>query len=74
MKKLYKVPGHGKISGVCQGLSEYCNVDVTVVRLLWIVLAFISCGTAIFGYIACILIMPNKEDVINDNNNNFTKY
>lgn len=73
MKKLYKVPSHGKISGVCQGLSEYFNVDVTVIRLLWVILGFISCGTAILGYIACILIIPNKEDVIKDNDDS-TKY
>lgn len=64
MKKLYKVPSMGKISGVCQGLSEYFDIDVTVIRLLWVILFFISCGAAIFGYIACILIIPNKENII----------
>lgn len=69
MKRLYKVPNKGKISGVCQGISEYLNVDVTVIRLLWIILTLFSFGAGIIGYIACIFIMPNKEDVINDNNN-----
>lgn len=73
MKRLYKVPDKGKISGVCQGISEYLNIDVTVIRLLWIIFTFCSFGAGIAGYIACIFIMPNKDDIIknsaNDSNN-----
>lgn len=44
MKRLYKVPDKGKISGVCQGISEYLNIDITVIRLIWIIFTFCSFG------------------------------
>lgn len=33
-KKLYKKTSEKKICGVCAGLAEYLNIDVTVVRVL----------------------------------------
>lgn len=35
-KKLYKKTSEKKICGVCAGLAEYLNMDVTVVRLLFV--------------------------------------
>ena len=37
-KKLYKKTSEKKICGVCAGLAEYLNMDVTVVRLLFVLL------------------------------------
>ena len=33
-KKLYRSVTDKKIAGVCGGLAEYLNVDVTVIRVL----------------------------------------
>jgi phage shock protein C len=30
-----------KIAGVCLGFSEYFDIDVTVVRLVWLIIAWI---------------------------------
>lgn len=38
-KKLYKKTSEKKICGVCAGLAEYLNMDVTVVRLLFVLLS-----------------------------------
>ena len=40
-----------KIAGVCSGLAKYFGVDVTVVRLLWVVLSIYP-GAIILGAIA----------------------
>ena len=34
-KKLYKIEEGKQLDGVCGGLAEYFNVDVTLVRLIW---------------------------------------
>ena len=34
-RKLYKSSKNKKLAGVCGGLAEYLNIDVTVVRLIW---------------------------------------
>ena len=55
-KKLYRSSTNRMISGVCQGIAEYINIDPTVVRLLWVLFGFLWCGN-IFLLIAAI-IMP----------------
>jgi len=47
------------IAGVCGGLAEYFDVDVTLIRLLAVVLAFIQ-GIGILFYILCWIIIPLK--------------
>ncbi|MGL5153001.1 MAG: PspC domain-containing protein [Clostridium sp.] len=60
-KKLYKNSALGKVSGVCQGFAEYFNADVTLVRVAWALLTLVSFGLGFIGYIACMLIMPDKS-------------
>ena len=63
MKKLYKAENGKILAGVCQGISEYLNIDPTVVRLIWIL--FTACyGAGIVAYIICALIFPSKNNVI----------
>jgi phage shock protein C len=43
-----------QIAGVCGGLAEYFQVDVTAVRLVWVI-ASIFCGMIIGGVVAYLL-------------------
>lgn len=47
-----------KIAGVCAGVARYFEVDVTLVRIVWIVLVFVPPVPGIIGYIACWIAMP----------------
>jgi len=64
MKKLYRSPTNKKIAGVCGGIGEYFNVDVTLVRLIWIS-AIIFAGTGILAYLICWLIIPKNPNTQN---------
>lgn len=48
-----------KIAGVCLGFSEYFDVDVTVVRVVWLIAA---CMTVIgfLSYPIAWIIMPEE--------------
>ena len=60
-KKLYRIDEGKMIAGVCTGIAEYIGLDVTVVRLLWVLLSiFAGCG--ILAYIIAIIIMPRKSE------------
>lgn len=48
-----------KIAGVCAGFARYLGVDVTLVRLIAVVLAICPIGLGIIGYIAAWIVMPN---------------
>ena len=59
-KKLYRSVTDKKLCGVCGGLGEYFDIDSTLVRLLWVLLCFISCGAALLGYLVCALVIPQQ--------------
>lgn len=45
------------LCGVCSGLAEYLNIDVTVVRLVAVVLTLFTC-VGIVAYLVGAVIMP----------------
>jgi len=47
------------LGGVCGGLAEYFDVDVTIVRLLW-VLAFFAGGAGVLAYLVGWIIIPQE--------------
>jgi len=49
-----------KLAGVCGGLAEYLNIDVTVVRLIWAILSLFY-GSGIIIYIICALVIPDDN-------------
>ena len=62
MKRLYKDKSQAKIDGVCAGLAEYFDIDVTLIRIVWGVLAF-GYGTGILLYLVCAFVLPDKRDI-----------
>lgn len=58
-KKLYKTAYDKKIDGVCNGIAEYLNIDVTIVRLVFAV-GLLFGGFTFVLYILCALIFPEK--------------
>ena len=66
-RKLYKSSKNKKLAGVCGGLAEYLNIDVTVVRLIWAILSLFY-GSGIIIYIICALVIPydNIIDMYNE--------
>lgn len=53
-KKL--VRKEGKILGVCAGLADYLDVDVTILRIAFVLGVF--AGLSIFVYPIMALVMP----------------
>jgi|PlaIllAssembly_1097288.scaffolds.fasta_scaffold1298486_2 phage shock protein C len=58
-KKLYRSVNQKMLAGVCGGLAEYLDVDVTIVRLLLIGLALVTAVLPMFFfYIIAWIVMP----------------
>jgi phage shock protein PspC (stress-responsive transcriptional regulator) len=57
-KRLYQIRAGAMLSGVCTGLAAYLNIDVTIVRILFVVLTLITGGLWILVYIAMMLVVP----------------
>lgn len=56
-KRLFRDEENGMIGGVCAGLAEYFNVDVVIIRILFVV-TFIAFGFGLPAYIIFWAVTP----------------
>jgi phage shock protein C len=56
-KKLVRPMNRKKIAGVCAGFADYFDVDVTLMRILWLVAALFT-GVGFVAYIVGWIAMP----------------
>lgn len=60
-KRLYRIREGAMIAGVCNGIAAYFDVDVTIVRIVFAVLALLTKGFFLLVYGALMLIIPHAE-------------
>jgi phage shock protein C len=60
MNKLYRSRRDKKLTGLCGGLAEAMNVDVTLLRLLVVITTFFTGGTVIFVYFVAAIVIPKE--------------
>lgn len=61
--RLYKSRTERMIDGVCGGLAEFFKLDVTLVRIAWVLLTLLG-GSGILLYLVAMFVMPvNPEPV-----------
>jgi phage shock protein C len=72
-KKLYRDEYHKVLGGVCSGLAEYFEMDVTVIRLLF-AFTVIVMGVGIIPYIVLWIVLPKKGYLYNQYNNPTVDY
>jgi phage shock protein C len=58
-RKLYRSKTDRKVAGVCGGLAQYFNIDPTLIRVLFVVLAVLG-GSGLVLYLALWIIVPNE--------------
>ena len=58
-RKLYRSRTDRKLAGVCGGLAQYFNLDATLIRVLFIVLAVLGFAGVVI-YLAMWIIVPNE--------------
>jgi phage shock protein PspC (stress-responsive transcriptional regulator) len=60
-RRLVRRSTAGRIAGVCAGIAEYLDTDVTLVRLAWVVLSIVPGGVVggLVAYLAAWIVMPD---------------
>jgi phage shock protein PspC (stress-responsive transcriptional regulator) len=61
-KRLYRLRGDRKITGVCGGIGAYLGIDPTVIRVVWAIAALMGFG--VLAYIVAALIIPEEPMAI----------
>jgi phage shock protein PspC (stress-responsive transcriptional regulator) len=57
-KRLYQIRQGAMLSGVCTGLAAYLNIDVTIVRIGFVLLTLLTSGIWILVYVVMMLVVP----------------
>ncbi len=60
-QKLYRTVQERKIAGVCGGLAEYFDLDVSIVRVVFLA-ALLLAGTAGILYLIIWFVVPEKDE------------
>jgi phage shock protein PspC (stress-responsive transcriptional regulator) len=60
-RRLYQIRQGAMISGVCNGLAAFLDVDVTVVRLLFVIITFATFGAWIIAYLLMAMFIPYAD-------------
>lgn len=60
-KRLYQIREGAMVSGVCAGLAAYFDVDVTIVRVAFVVLAVLTKGVWLLVYGVMMFVIPYAE-------------
>jgi phage shock protein C len=58
-RKLYRSKTDRKLAGVCGGVAQYFNLDATLIRVLFVLLAVLG-GSGLILYVAMWIIVPNE--------------
>lgn len=63
-KRLYRLASDKKFAGICSGLANYLNVDVTLVRILTVAVAALTGFVpGLIAYLVVWMIMPVEDYV-----------
>ena len=60
-KKLIRPKKARILGGVCLALANYFNIDVTIVRLVWVFLLIPGGLPGFIPYVICWIIIPSED-------------
>lgn len=62
-RKMYRPTKGRKVGGVALAFANYFNIDVTLVRLIWVFLFLPGGFPGLLPYIVCWIIIPGEEEL-----------
>lgn len=60
-KRLYQIREGAMLSGVCKGIAAFLDIDVTLVRVVFVILTFATFGAWILAYLIMAVIIPYAD-------------
>jgi phage shock protein C len=62
-KRLTRIQKDHMVAGVCSGLAEYMDMDPTVIRLIFVLLFFVTGPGILLAYLIMAIVVPNETSV-----------
>jgi phage shock protein C len=63
MKKLYRKQQGRVLTGLCNGIADYFELDVSLIRLGWIVFCCLG-GSGVLAYIIASIVVPSDDTTV----------
>lgn len=60
-KSLRRIMSRKKIAGVCAGFGEYFDLDVNLIRVVWVIVAVLGFPIGILAYVIAWIILPEDR-------------
>ena len=60
-RRLSRIISRKKLAGVCAGFAEYFDMDLTLMRLIWVGLLLIPPHIGLIAYIISWFVLPKDE-------------
>lgn len=51
------------IAGVCAGFADYFELDISLVRIIWVLVALFG-GGGLIAYLICWIVIPLEEEQV----------
>ena len=65
MKKKLQRSSNKMVAGVCAGIAEYLGLDVTIVRVAYVLVSLFSAGfPGLIVYLILMFVMPDYYEVM----------
>jgi phage shock protein C len=61
-KTLVRSRNDRMVAGICAGVARYFGIDVTMVRVMLVVLCLITGGAGILAYLLAWVIIPEESE------------
>lgn len=59
VRRLYRSRMSKMVGGVCGGLSDYFQIDPSIMRIGWVVFTMLG-GAGLLAYIICWIVIPEE--------------
>lgn len=60
-KRLLRSRRDKKIAGICAGFANYFELDVTLIRIIWLLVALFG-GGGLIAYLICWIVVPLEPE------------
>jgi phage shock protein C len=61
-KTLVRSRNDRMVAGICAGVAKYFGIDVTMVRVMLVVVCLITGGAGVLAYLAAWIIIPEEGE------------
>lgn len=61
--RLVRLRAGRKVAGVCAGMSEFFDLDVTIVRIVWLLVALFT-GVGFLAYVIAWIVIPEQPEIV----------